>query len=128
MLYLKTKHLKIEMPKDMRRSKLRRYEDILCSLYNKAKTIDEIAYSTNMACNYLRLRIEFLFKNGLIEEIKHQNATLYALTSRGLAIHKTITITNRLKKLQTNIQKIDKTLKTIHIFSGNELDKVSQKK
>ena len=48
---------------NMRRSKLRLYEDILCSLYNKEKTIDEIAFITNMDCVALRLRIDFLLKN-----------------------------------------------------------------
>lgn len=112
----------------MRRSKLRLYEDILCSLYNRAKTIDEIAYSINMDCVAIRSKIEFLLKNRLVEEKNYKKIALYALTSRGLAIHKTITITKQLKKLQTNIQKMDKALQTIHVFSGQELEKHNQKK
>jgi predicted transcriptional regulator len=112
----------------MRRSKLRVYEDILCSLHNEAKTIDEIAYSINTDCMALRLRIGFLLKNKLVEEKNYKKVTLYALTSRGLAIYKTIAITNQLKKLQSNIQKMDKKLQTIHIFSGQELEKQNLKK
>jgi predicted transcriptional regulator len=107
----------------MRRSKLRLYEDILCSLYNKEKTIDEIAFITNMDCVALRLSIDFLLKNRLVEEKKYKKIALFALTTRGLAIYKTIAITKQLKKLQTNIKKMDNGLQTIHVFSGQESDK-----
>ena len=104
----------------MRRSKLRLYEDILCSLQSRAKTIDEIAYNTNMDCIALRLRINFLLKNRLIEEKTGKKAVLYMLTPRGLSIHKTITITKRLEKLQTNLQKVNNNLKSLSIFPKQE--------
>ena len=107
----------------MRRSKLKLYEDILCALYDNAKSIDEIAYNVNMDCIALRLRLKFLLKNKLVEEKTYKKTTLFALTSRGLAIYKTITITKQLKKLQTNIQKMDNTLENMHIFSEQELKK-----
>jgi len=107
----------------MRRSKLRLYEDILCSLYNKEKTIDEMAFITNMDCVALRLRINFLLKNRLVEEKNYKKITLFALTARGLAIYKTITITKQLEKLQTNIKKMDDSFQTSHVFSGQEPDK-----
>lgn len=112
----------------MRRSKLRLYEDILCSLHSKAKTIDEIAYNINMDCMSLRSRMKFLLKNRLIEEKNYKKMTLYALTRRGLAIYNTVMITNQLKKLQINIHKMDKALQTIHVFSGQELEKNNQNK
>ena len=90
----------------MRRSKLMLYEEILCSLSDNSKTIDEIAYSINMDCITLIARLEFLLKNKLIEEKINKKNTLFTLTKRGLAINKTLTITKQLKKLQNNIQKI----------------------
>lgn len=104
----------------MRRSKLRIYEDILSSLHNRAKTIDEIAFNTNMDCIALRLRINFLLKNRLIEEKIGKKAVLYTLTQRGLSIYKTITITKRLEKLQTNLQKVQNNLKSSSIFPKQE--------
>lgn len=112
----------------MRRSKLRLYEDILCTLYSRAKTIDEIAFNTNMDCVALRFRIDFLLKNRLIEEINCKKAVLYKLTSRGLSIYKTITITKRLEKLQTNIQKVQKNLKILSIFPNQEHEKIEKRK
>lgn len=121
-------HLRNEMPISMRRSKLRLYEDILCSLYNKAKTIDEIAFSTSMDCIALRLRLDFLLKNKLVVEHNYKKLTLYALTARGLAIYKTIKITKQLKKLQTNIQEMDKSLQTTYLFSGQKPENKNFKK
>jgi predicted transcriptional regulator len=112
----------------MRRSKLKRYEDILCSLYSRAKTIDEIAFNTNMDCVALRFRIDFLLKNRLIEEINGKKAVLYNLTNRGLSIYKTITITRRLEKLQTNIQTAHKNLEILSIFPNKKQEKIKKQK
>ena len=111
----------------MRRSKLMLYEDILCSLYNNSRSIDEIAYCVNMDCVALIARLEFLLKNKLIEEKIFKKNTLYSLTKRGLAIYKTIKITKQLKKLQTNIQEINKAQDSIRFFTTNELKKHDQK-
>ena len=111
--------LQIEMLKDMRRSKLRCYEDIICVLYNKAKTIDEIAFSLNVDCLALQTKLEFLLKNSLVEKRNCNRVMLFGLTKRGLAIFKTIKISRKLAKLQTNIQNMDNTLRTIHISSEN---------
>ena len=110
----------------MRRSKLMLYEEILCSLHNNSKTIDEIAYYVNMDCLALRTRLEFLLKNRLVEEKIYKKNTLFALTKRGLAIYKTLTITRQLKKLQNNIQKIHKAQESIQFFTAQELKKHNQ--
>lgn len=112
----------------MRRSKLRLFEDILCSLHSRAKTIDEIAFNTNMECLALRLRLNFLLKNRLIEEKTGKKVVLYTLTPRGLSIYKTITITKRLEKLQTNLQKIQNNLESFRIFPKQENEKIKTKK
>jgi predicted transcriptional regulator len=86
----------------MHRSKLELYEDVLYALVKKPLTIDSIAYECNMNCVTLSQRLDFLTKNGLIQQGNYKNKTLYALTRRGLAISKTLAITKRLEQLQTN--------------------------
>ena len=101
----------------MRRSKLELYEDVLKALADKHLTVDAIAYACNMDCFALRQRLEFLLKNGLVEERNYQKKKRYALTRRGLAIHKTLSLTKHLEKLQTNMKKIDEALQSIPSFS-----------
>jgi predicted transcriptional regulator len=85
----------------MRRSKLELYEDTLRVLVGKSLTVDSIAYKCNMDCVALRQRLVFLVKSGLVKEENCKKKTVYALTKRGIAIFKTLTITSRLEKLQT---------------------------
>jgi predicted transcriptional regulator len=100
-----------------RKSKLERYEDILQALAGKPSTVDATAYALNMDCFALRSRLDFLIKNGLVEERSFRNKTCYALTRRGWAIYKTLVITRRLKKLQTSITRIDEALQAIPTIS-----------
>jgi predicted transcriptional regulator len=102
-----------------RKSKLERYEDILQALAGKPSTVDAIAYALNMDCFALRLRLDFLIKNDLVEERSFRNKTCYALTRRGWAIYKTLVITRRLEKLQTSISRIDEALQAIPAISEN---------
>jgi predicted transcriptional regulator len=102
----------------MRRSKLELYEDVLRALVDKPLTVDSIAYKCNMDCVALRQRLDFLMKNGLVEE-NYKKKTFYALTKRGLAIFKTLAITKRLEKLQATIKMIDDALQSIPALSEN---------
>jgi hypothetical protein len=70
-----------------------------------------------MECFALRLRIDFLIKNDLVEEITYNRKICYALTRRGWAIYKTLVITRRLEKLQTSINRIDEALQAIPAIS-----------
>jgi predicted transcriptional regulator len=79
--------------------------------------VDTIAYACNMDCIALRQRLDFLLKSGLVEEKTCKKQTRYALTRRGLAIYKTLTITRRLEKLQTTIKNVDDALKMLPAFS-----------
>ena len=108
------------MHSNMRRSKLMLYEDILCSLYNNSRSIDEIAYCVNMDCVALIARLEFLLKNKLIEEKIFKKNTLYSLTKRGLAIYKTIKIKGDIHKSHYSRNLL---LKVIHArdSSGDEM-------
>lgn len=97
----------------MQRSKMELYEEVLFALVNKRLTVDAIAYECNMDCLTLRRRLDFLFENNLVEEKTLSKKKCYELTSRGLAVTKTLLITKKLEKLQTSIKVIADTLHTL---------------
>jgi len=97
----------------MSRSKFELYEDVLNALVKKSLTVDGIAYECNMDCVALRQRLDFLMKNGLVEENSCKKKTVYALTKRGQAIFKTLTITRRLEKLKITIKMIGDVLQML---------------
>ena len=66
----------------MRRSKLELYEEILNALAEKSLTVDGIAYQCNMDCVVLGQRLNFLLKNGLIEQNFCNKKLSYALTKK----------------------------------------------
>jgi len=92
----------------MKKSKLEAYEDILQILSDKALTLDAIAFEGNMDCGLLHQRIMFLLQNELVEEKVNEKKTFYALTNRGSAVLKTLTLTKRLEKLQSTIVNVDR--------------------
>jgi predicted transcriptional regulator len=112
----------------MRRSKLELYEDVLTALADKHLTVDAIAYACNMDCIGLRQRLDFLIKNGLVEEKNYGKKTRYGLTRRGVAIFKTLVITKSLEKLQTNMKRIDEALQAIPSFSECNAEKAKRQK
>ena len=112
----------------MLRSKLELYEDILRALVDKPSTVDKIAYECNMDCVALRQRLDFLVKNGLVEEENCKKKTVYALTRRGLAIFKTLAITRRLEKLQTTMRMIDEALQAIPSLSEYNEENTKRKR
>jgi len=87
----------------MPKSKLEAYEDILNTLNEQALTIDDIAFRCGMNCVNLQQRLNFLVKHSVVEiEVSRDNRAFYVLTMRGLTIAKTLAVTKRLEKLQTN--------------------------
>ncbi len=116
MLYSKSHHEETERA-NMRKSKLELYEDILNALADKRLTVDAIAYACNMDCIALRQRLDFLLKSGLVEERNYKTKMRYALSRRGLAIYKTLSITRRLEKLQTTVKDVDEALKMLPALS-----------
>ena len=56
-----------------------------------------------MDCVLLQQRLDFLLKHNLVDiEIGRENKAFYVLTRRGMAISKTLILTKKLEKLQTN--------------------------
>lgn len=110
----------------MRRSKLESYECILRVLARKPLSIDSIAYETNMDVAILKQRLEFLTKNGLIEEISQKKKTSYGLTKRGAAVHRIFNLTTPLEKLAIVARALDEALQTLPALS--EYNSVREKK
>jgi len=126
-LYSKRHHEESERA-EMRRSKLELYEHILTALADTPLTVDAIAYACNMDCIALSQRLDFLVKNDLVEEKTYKMRKRYALTRRGLAIFKTLTITRRLERLQTTIKKMGEALKAIPALSEYNEEKTKAPK
>ncbi len=101
----------------MRRSKLESYEYILQVLARKPLNIDSIAYETNMDVAILKQRLEFLIKNGLVEEINQKKKTSYALTERGVAVYRIFNLTTPLEKLVFAARALDEALQTLPALS-----------
>jgi predicted transcriptional regulator len=101
----------------MTRSKLEFYEDVLKALLNKQLTLDAIAFEGNMDCMLLRQKIDFLMENGLVEELMCKKKTVFALTSRGEAVLKTLMLTKRLAKLHAEITAAVET-QPVHAVQG----------
>jgi predicted transcriptional regulator len=74
----------------MRRSKLEIYIDILSVLAIKGPLkVTHIMYKSNVNCNILKAQLEFLLKNGLVEErILKKGKMVYAITQRGQTVLK----------------------------------------
>ena len=74
----------------MRRSKLEIHIDILEALVFKGKLrLTHLMYKSNVNCCVLKEHLEFLIKNGLVEEKMLKKRPIYAITSRGLQALKT---------------------------------------
>ena len=111
----------------MRSSKLELYEDVICTLAKTALTIDGIAFECNMNCVTLEQRLDFLVKHDIVSiEVSRDNLAFYVLTRRGLAIAKTLAITKRLEKMQTNSEPEDESLQAIAAMSERDEEKANR--
>jgi predicted transcriptional regulator len=74
----------------MRRSKLEMNIKILQVLYSqKPLKLTHIMYKANLNCNGLKEYLEFLVKQGLVEErLIGKNRIVYAITQRGITVLK----------------------------------------
>jgi predicted transcriptional regulator len=74
----------------LRRSKLEMYVDILKVLALRGPLkLTHIMYKANVNCSVLSEYLEFLLKQGLVEErALKKNRTVYAVTQNGLSVLK----------------------------------------
>ena len=101
----------------MRKSRLEQYEELMGALVDRYLSVDSLAFACNMDCIAVSQRLSFLIKNGLVEEKKCHNKKLFALTKRGLSIHKTLAITRRLEILRPTAKVVDDALMAFPEFS-----------
>ena len=74
----------------MRRSKLEMYVDILKVLAQRGPLkLTHVMYKANVNCKVLKEYLDFLIKQGLIEEkIIRKERVVYAITQRGITVLK----------------------------------------
>jgi predicted transcriptional regulator len=72
----------------MRRSKLEMYVDILKVLANRGPLkLTHVMYKANVNCSVLKEYLDFLIKQGLVEErTVGKRRAVYAVTQRGLMV------------------------------------------
>jgi len=74
----------------MRRSKIEMYVDILTVLTNRGPlNLTHVSYQANVNCSILKECLDFLIKQGLVEEsaVRKQHV-VYAVTQRGMTVLK----------------------------------------
>ena len=74
----------------MRRSKLEMYVDILTVLAHKGPLkLTHVMYKANVNCSVLKEYLDFLIKQGLVEErTVRKQRVVYAVTQRGITVLK----------------------------------------
>jgi predicted transcriptional regulator len=74
----------------MRRSKLEMYIDILKVLAHRGPLkLTHVMYKSNVNCSVLKEYLDFLLKQGLVEErIVGKSRVVYAVTQRGITVLK----------------------------------------
>lgn len=110
----------------MRKSRLESYEDILEVLVNNTLTLDHIAYKINMDCTVLRGHLDFLIKNGLVEERGSDKRKPYAITEKGTAVLRALSFQKYLRRISDKITVIDEALDIIRKLEKSERKKKSE--
>jgi predicted transcriptional regulator len=91
----------------MRRSKLEMYVDVLKALALRGPLkLTHIMYKANVNCSVLSEYLEFLLKQGLVEErTVKKNKTVYAVTQHGISVLKAFKeLTQALPIVEENIR------------------------
>lgn len=70
----------------MRKSKLESFEDILEALLKQPLTFDCISLDSDIDTQILKHQLDFLMKNGLVEERQSEKNSLFAITEKGVAV------------------------------------------
>ncbi len=89
----------------MRRSKLEMYVDILKVLAQKGPLkLTHVMYKANVNCSVLKEYLDFLTKQGLIEEkILRKERIVYVITQRG------VTVLKQFRELKEVLPLVDET-------------------
>jgi DNA-binding HxlR family transcriptional regulator len=99
-------------------SKLEKYLNILESLVNRPKKIEQIAQKAHMEQNVLKRHLVFLLSNGVVEKRSlGSKQVVYALTDRGLAVFKTLRALNYLEKLRDSLPIVEEAREIAAVLS-----------
>jgi len=82
----------------LHRSKLKICEDILRTLMRKPLKVDTIAYKISMDCVMVKWHLEFLKRNGLVEEKLAEGENFYAITERGRSVFRVLNFQRKLEE------------------------------
>lgn len=91
----------------MRKSKLESYEAILEALRQKPLDIDCLSYKLKGNCTVIKERLDFLMKNELVEKRLIGKKKAFAITERGEAVSRTLSLQKRLQKLKATVMSIN---------------------
>jgi predicted transcriptional regulator len=94
----------------MRRSKLELYQEILEGLREGPLTVDRLSYETSIDCNGLKQRLNFLIRNGLVQEKVIKKVTAVAISDRGLAVLKALDVQKHLERVKKAMMTVDGTM------------------
>jgi predicted transcriptional regulator len=101
----------------MRCSRLELYEAILEELVMKPLDIDTLSYKTGIDCTILNVHLDFLIRNGLVEERIVGQKVLYAATERGMTVFRALDFQKYVKKISSTLMQIDEAMETIRDMS-----------
>jgi predicted transcriptional regulator len=107
----------------LRRSKLEIYETILETLAKRPLKVDNIAYKASMECTAVRQYLDFLTKNGLVEERFSGDKNFYVITERGKAVFRALSFQKRLDKITKSIRAISEALEALPTLKSKENEK-----
>jgi len=90
MIYIKNWNLFKKEEYKVRRSKLEMYVDILSVLAHRGPLkLTHVMYKANVNCSVLKEYLDFLIKQGLVEErTAGKQRVVYAVTQRGITVLK----------------------------------------
>ena len=90
MIYIKNWNLIKKEEYKVRRSKLEMYVDILSVLAHRGPLkLTHVMYKANVNCSVLKEYLDFLIKQGLVEErTAGKQRVVYAVTQRGITVLK----------------------------------------
>lgn len=111
----------------LRKSKLENCEVILETLARRPLKVDRIAYKTSMDCTVVRQYLDFLTKNGLVEEKFAGDNKFYIITERGKAVFRALSFQRRLDQITKSIKAISEALETLPTLKSKENEKEPKK-
>ena len=112
----------------MRRSKLESYECMLEAMVSNPLSVEHLVLKTQMDVEVIRKGLEFLVKNGLVEERGRPDTPLYAVTERGVAVLKILNFPKYLEKIANNIRLIDEAQDVIKELKRKALEEITKDK